>query len=87
MAFRKGQWVKLARPVAFPWDTEPVGTVGIHVGPHKDGGVEVHLVDHPSGETRAKVALDEADLVSVTDRLDVPADRLATYAEDWTPQP
>lgn len=38
------------------------------------------------GDTRAKVVVKNEDLVLVTDRNDVPAERLATYAPDWQPK-
>lgn len=48
---------------------------------------EVHLVDVPEGTTRLKIAVAWDALAPVTDRKDVPADRLRTMREDWTPVP
>jgi hypothetical protein len=45
------------------------------------------IVDAPyrGGDTRQIVAVAGADIVLVTDRNDVPADRLATYHPEWQP--
>lgn len=42
-------------------------------------------VPYRGGDTRAIIMVRDEDLALVTDRNDVPADRLATYAKDWVP--
>lgn len=51
-----------------------------------EGARVIAEIPHRGGDTREIVAVKDADLELVTDRNDVPADRLATYAADWQPK-
>jgi hypothetical protein len=53
----------------------------------RDGVTEVLEIPYRGGDTRKVCAIAAGDLVAVVDRNDLPAERLATYAADWQPQP
>lgn len=128
--YRTGNpWVKLTKELTFVHGTEPVGRVGILVGPAQTGrvvgtddetgetiyefedepdAVEIHLVYMRSGTSRQKVNVEgktvyldvpvrggdtqhevivkHGDYELVTDRRDIPKERLATYHPDWRPR-